>query len=431
MTAATVVGGLSDKQVLSIDEGKARVNMWEGAVRSGKSIAADFAWFNFIRNSPPSGHLVMMGRTTDTINRNVISVMKDPLIFGELARSVKYTPGANTATILGRTIDVLGANDVQSEAKVRGMTVAGALVDEMTVLPKVTFEQLVARMSVTGAKLFGTTNPDSPHHWLKKEWIDRRDRDMRVFHFELDDNPFLDPAFVAYLKRQYTGLWYRRFIRGLWVMAEGAIYDMWDPRRHIVHNTPRIADWLTCSVDYGTTNPFHALMIGIGVDNRLYAVNEWRHDSKATRRQMTDEGYSGALRSWMRRIPVPGTTRRGVDPRYLVVDPSATSFRVQLNQDGMTSWPADNSVLDGIRLVSTLLAARPRPRLLIHKSCKALIEELPAYSWDEKAQRKGEDKPIKFADHGCDALRYGVKTTHAVWQDIVMPDPNTPSESRF
>lgn len=426
MTAA----GLSAKQILAIDEAKFRINLLEGAVRSGKSIAADFAWFNFIRNSPPSGHLVMMGRTIDTINRNVISVMKDPAIFGELARSVQYTPGSNTATILGRTIDVLGANDVQSEAKVRGMTVAGTLIDEVTVLPKITFQQLVARMSVTGAKLFGTTNPDSPHHWLKKEWIDRGDRDQRVFHFELDDNPFLDPAFVAYLKRQYTGLWYRRFILGQWVMAEGAIYDQWDPRRHVVSRVPRIADWLCVAVDYGTTNPFHALLIGLGVDNRLYVVAEYRYDSKRHRRQLADSEYSGQLRQWMRQIPIPGSTTRGVKPRYLVIDPSATSFRVQLHQDGETSWPADNSVLDGIRLVSTLLSAQPRPKLLVHKSCKALIEELPAYSWDEKAQLKGEDKPVKVADHGCDALRYGLKTTHAVWESILQ-DQLVSSESRF
>jgi PBSX family phage terminase large subunit len=414
--------GLSRKQVLAIDEATARVNILEGAVRSGKSIAADFAWLNFIRNAPTGGELVMMGRTKTTVTRNVINVLKQAAIFGkEIAQNIIYTDGADTATILGRTVHIIGANDVQSEAKVRGMTVAGAYVDEATVLPQVTFQQLVARMSVHGARLFATTNPDSPHHWLKKDWIDRRDRDIRVFHFELDDNPFLDPAFVAYLKRQYTGLWFQRFIRGRWVMAEGAIYDMFDRRRHVVANTPRIADWLAVGVDYGTTNPFHAVMIGLGVDSRLYATAEYRYDSRAQRRQLADAEYSGQLRAWFKRIPIPGSASRGVTPRYIVVDPSATSFRVQLHQDGIASWPADNSVLDGIRLVSTLLAATPRPQLLIHRSCKHLIEELQGYSWDEAAQRKGEDKPIKLADHGPDALRYGIKTTHAIWQSILEP----------
>lgn len=428
MTTAAV-GGLSDKQVLSIHDATARVNLWEGAVRSGKTVGSIYSWFNFIRHAPASGELVMIGRTKETVYRNVIKVMQDPSLFGELAKSVHYTPGANTAVILGRTIHIIGANDIQSEAKIRGLTVAGALVDEITVLPKVMFQQLVARMSVTGARLFGTTNPDSPHHWLKTDWIDRRDNDIRVFHFELDDNPYLDPAFVAYLKRQYTGLWYRRFIKGLWVMAEGAIYDMWDPRRHIVANIPRIADWLAVGIDYGTSNPFHALLIGLGVDHRLYVASEYRYESKKQRRQLTDAEYSGQLRAWMRQIRIPGSTVRGVDPRYIIVDPSATSFRVQLHEDGITTWPADNTVLDGIRLVSTLLSGAQRPYLLVHASCRALIEEMAAYSWDEKAQAKGEDKPIKTADHGCDALRYGIKTTHAVWQGIVGTEQT--SESRF
>lgn len=430
MTTA-VLGGLSDKQVLSIHDATARVNLWEGAVRSGKTVGSIYSWFNFIRNAPASGELVMIGRTKETVYRNVIKVMQDPALFGELAKSVHYTPGANTAVILGRTVHIIGANDIQSEAKIRGLTVAGALVDEITVLPKVMFQQLVARMSVTGARLFGTTNPDSPHHWLKTDWIDRRDNDIRVFHFELDDNPYLDASFIAYLKRQYTGLWYQRFIRGKWVMAEGAVYDMWNPRRHVVASLPRIADWLAVGIDYGTTNPFHAVNIGIGVDSRLYATSEYRYDSRKQNRQLADSEYSGRLRGWMRQIPIPGATARGVAPRYIVVDPSATSFRVQLHEDGVTTWPADNSVLDGIRLVSTLLSAEPRPRLLIHKSCRELIQELPGYSWDEKAQAKGEDKPLKVGDHGCDALRYALYTTHAVWRSIVMPDPNTPSESRF
>lgn len=410
---------LSDKQVMAINESTARVNILEGAVRSGKSVAADFKWFDIVAKAPTTGEIVLMGRTQDTIERNVINVLQQSTIFGQLAKTVSHTKGANTATIMGRTVHLLGANDVASEAKVRGMTVAAAYVDEATILPEITFKQLVARMSVKGAQLIATTNPDSPNHWLKREWIDPRDPDVRSFHFDLDDNLALDPAFVAYLKRQYTGLWFRRFILGQWVVAEGAIYDMWDPRRHIVANIPIITNWLTCAVDYGTTNPFHALMIGIGVDRRLYVTREFRYDSRATRRQLTDVDYSSRLRRWMQRMPIPTTDMVGISPQYVVVDPSATSFRVQLQQDGITSWPADNTVQDGIRLVSSLLAGEPRPRLLVHKSCKFLIDELPAYSWDEKAQRKGEDKPIKINDHGCDALRYGIKTTQSIWQNIL------------
>jgi PBSX family phage terminase large subunit len=413
-----VSAGLSDAQVRSIHHANKRINIWEGAVRSGKSVGADFAWFNFIRNAPTTGELVMMGRTKQTVARNVINVMKQASIFGQLARTVAYTDGADTATILGRQVHILGANDSQSEAKVRGMTVAGAYVDEATILPEPTFKQLVARMSVYGAKLFATTNPDSPNHWFKTDWIDRTDPDITAFHFTIDDNPFLDPAYVAYLKRQYTGLWYRRFILGLWVIAEGAVYDAFDVQTHTVEarDVPFITNWTFLGIDYGTTNPFHAVLGGIGLDKRLYAVAEWRHDSRQAHRQLTDTEYSARVRAWLPTVPIPGTALRGPSPRFVVIDPSATSFRVQMHRDGVSSWPANNDVLDGIRTVSGLISG---DQFRISRACPHLIGEIAGYSWDAKAQAKGEDKPLKVNDHGADGLRYGLYTTESVWRNLI------------
>lgn len=407
--------GLSDKQVIAIDRSTARVNILEGAVRSGKSIAADFKWFDFVAKAPKTGELVIMGRTQDTIERNVVNVLQQQPLFGKLAKAVAHTKGSNTARILGREVHLLGANDVASETRVRGMTLAGALVDEATIIPEVTFKQLVARMSVVGAQLFATTNPDSPNHWLKKEWIDPHDPDVRTFHFDLDDNLALDPGYVAYLRRQYTGLWRKRFIDGLWVLAEGAIFDQFDHDVHTIDpaDVPFITRWLVVGVDYGTTNPFHCVLIGVGVDKRLYVVSEYRHDSRSTHRQMTDAEYSAAFRAWLPTVPIPGTEFTGVEVEYVVVDPSAASFRAQMIQDGVSSYTADNEVLDGIRVVSQLLS---NGQLIISRACPHLIAEMPAYSWDPKAQLLGEDKPIKLNDHGIDALRYALFTTRNAWQ---------------
>lgn len=411
---------LSDKQVLSIHQATARINIWEGAVRSGKTIASLLRWLAYIVDAPTGGELVMMGRTKDTVGRNLLTVLQNPQMMGSLGRGITYTPGATEARIFGRRVHLIGANDVQSEMKIRGMTVAGAYVDEATVIPEITWQQLVARMSVHGAMLFATTNPDSPAHWLKRDWLERDDPAIRSWHFVLDDNHALDPDYVAYLKRQYLGLWRRRFILGEWVLAEGSVYDMFDPDRHVVpaRSVPPITSWLCVAVDYGTTNPFHALVVGAGIDRRLYVVDEWRHDSKRAMRQMTDAQYSGALRAWMTRIPIPGTEIRGVTPRYVVIDPSATSFRVQLFQDGVSSWAANNDVLDGIRTVSTLLGT---DMLRISDACEATIAEHQSYAWDPKAQEKGEDKPLKVADHSCDALRYGLHTTEGVWRSLIAP----------
>ncbi|MEU8035699.1 terminase family protein [Streptosporangium sp. NPDC049078] len=399
---------LSELQERSIAHSTARINIWSGAVRSGKTISSLLRWLMYVAQAPRGGALVVSGKTLDTVGRNILGPLQDPALFGDVAQHVHYTRGASTATILGRQIEVITANDARAEGRLRGLTAAGAYVDELTLLPEAFFTQLLARLSVPGAKLFGTTNPDGPSHWVRKKFILRAgELDLRHWHFTLDDNPALDPAYVAALKQEYVGLWYRRFIKGEWCLAEGAIYDTWDETRHVVDGLPPIEQWIAAGVDYGTTNPFAALMLGLGADGRLYLTREYRYDSKLNRRSLTDVEYSARLRTW---LDGGGHAR----PQYVVIDPSAASFRVQLHQDGVTSTLGDNEVLPGIRTVASLLAT---DRLKVHRSCSGWIEEVPGYSWDdEKAEKEGIDAPIKTADHSLDGGRYAIHTTRAVWQ---------------
>lgn len=406
---------LSIKQARSYRESVARINIWEGAVRSGKTMAALLRWLEYVATAPQRGELAIIGKTTHAVFRNVFSPLMDPGIVGSaVARQIHYTAGAPTGTILGRTIHVIGANDAKAEPKIRGLTGAGALVEEATTIPEEFWNQLLARQSVPGAKVFATTNPDSPAHWLRRNWLQAGNPAVRSWHFVLDDNPFLDADYLAYLKSSYSGLWYRRFILGEWCAAEGAIFDMFDHARHIVpaRRIPAIVDWIAAGVDYGTSNPFHAVLLGRGADRRMYVTSEYRYDSRRAQRQKTDAEYSVAMRRWLAGAPIPRTRIAGITPRYIVVDPSAASFRVQLQRDGLASWGADNDVLDGIRTVSTLLG---NDQLRIADSCPALIDELSGYSWDPVAQKAGEDKPLKVDDHGPDALRYGTHTTRGDW----------------
>lgn len=268
-------------------------------------------------------------------------------------------------------------------------------------------------MSVEGSKVFMTTNPDSPAHHLKRDILNGENPDVRSWEFTLDDNPTLTEGKKDFWKRQYTGLWYKRNILGLWVAAEGAIYDVWDEERHVVDEIPAIIRWLCASVDYGTSNPFSALLLGIGIDRKVYVVSEYRYDGRAKRRQLTDPEYSEQMKTWLTN-PLPNL--RNVEVPWTVIDPSAASFRAQCSRDGLKPWPATNDVIDGIRTVASMLA---KDQLRVHRSCRGLIEEMPAYSWDDKAALLGEDKPVKVADHGCDSLRYGVFTTQKTWRSYV------------
>lgn len=400
---------LSRKQLRSIAQATARICIWHGAVRSGKTVASLLAFLLAVAEAPPSGLIIVCGRSLQTIERNCLEPLQDEALFGPVARQIRHTRGATTATVLGRTVHLIGASDSRAEGRLRGLTASLAYVDEATLLPEGFWTQLLARLSVPGARLLATTNPDSPQHWLKVGYLDRADSlDLRAWHFRLDDNPSLSSAYVASLAAEYVGLWRRRMIDGAWCVAEGAIYDMYDADLHVVNTLPAMRrHWL--GIDYGTTNAFSAILVGLGADGRLYAVSEWRHDSRATRRQMTDAQYSAAVRRWL--------SEMDVEPEWTFVDPSAASFSTQLWADGHPAVArAKNDVLDGIRTTSTALDSG---LLRVHSSCEGLLSELPGYSWDPAAADRGEDRPIKRDDHSLDALRYGLHSTAHEWRHLI------------
>lgn len=391
----------SPKQRASILGSTARINLWDGSVRASKTVATLIRWLDFVAHGP-AGELLLLGKTERTLTRNVLHPLEELLGPGDL----KVNHGAGEARLWGRRMYLAGANDERAIDKIKGLTLVGILGDEVSTWPSSAFKMALSRLSLPGAKLFGTTNPEAPTHWLMVEYLARADElDLRRFHFTLDDNPFLPPEFVAALKREYTGLWYRRYIDGEWVVAEGAIYDMLDEDRHLVDALPELVETWDC-VDYGTTNPFVALALSLGVDGRLYVHDEWRHDSAKAGRQMTDAEYSAALKTWHARL--------GRDPRWIYLDPSAASFSLQLRRDGVRGViPADNTVIDGIREVATLLGLG---RLKFHRpTTTGVWGEMVGYVWNPKAQARGEDAPLKVDDHGPDALRYGIRSTHTVW----------------
>ncbi|MEU5624273.1 PBSX family phage terminase large subunit [Streptomyces tendae] len=424
---------LAGKALRSTQLATARGNLWEGAVRSSKTISSIMVWLRYIRTGPP-GALLMVGKTERTLKRNIIDVIVQ--MIGK--KRCDYRAGAGEVVIFGRTIYVAGANDERAADKIKGLTLAGAYLDEVTTYPETFFQMLETRLSVDGAQWYGTTNPEGPNHWLKKQILDRarlhlrRDGtvvetqdpdalDVHRFSFVLDDNPSLPAAYVASLKRSHQGLFFKRYILGEWCLAEGVIYDSFDEARHVVDLVPEISRWMCVGLDYGTVNPFAALLIGVGADNRMYVASEYRHDSRVAKRQLTDAQYSVGVRRWLSTYEHRG--QKGVAPSWVFVDPSAASFMTQLWSDGMPGVAkADNEVKDGIRSVSTAFG---EDILSIHRSCTGLLEELPAYVWDAKSSAKGIDQPLKVDDHSVDGLRYGLHSSINEWRHLL---PTTPLE---
>ncbi|MGB1302456.1 MAG: hypothetical protein ACPG5O_14710, partial [Pseudoalteromonas tetraodonis] len=212
---------LHRKQRQTFRQSQGFFNIAHGSVRSGKTFVLEMRrWVDHVRRTP-QGDLLMAGRTLKALERNVLRPLQDWLGPDRFS----YSLGNKTATLLGRRIELEGANDVQAEAKIRGMTLAGALLNEVTLYPEGFVREVINRSSGDGAAIFATTNPDSPYHYLKSDFIDREAElaaqgfDLRVWHYTLDDNPALSPAYVAAIKASHTGLWHKRFVLGLWVQA--------------------------------------------------------------------------------------------------------------------------------------------------------------------------------------------------------------------
>ncbi|WP_435110174.1 PBSX family phage terminase large subunit [Nocardiopsis synnemataformans] len=422
---------LAGKALTAVRASTASINAYEGTVRSGKTVGEIVAWIKYARQGP-AGTLLMVGKTQRTIKQNVI----DPLIEILGTKRCRYVAGAGVLYLLGRMIYVVGANDESSVTKIQGLTLAGALVDEASTMPQTFFEMLYSRLSIEGAQLFLTSNPAGPQHWLKTDWLDRAklwiDREGREHHnddedaldlvrvsFKLEDNPYLPADYVERTKKSYRGLFYRRYILGEWVAAEGAIFDVWDPDRHVVawKDLPDLERLLCLGVDHGTTNPTAGLLLGVGVDGRLYFVDEFRHDPKRDAVRLTDAEMSQKLIAWINQPHHP--RQKHLRPEYVAVDPAAAGFRLQMHRDGVASSPANNEVIYGLSLITSLLG---NDQLLVSDRCKGWITEAPGYAWDPDATEKGEDKPLKVADHSCDGGRYAVTTSEALWRPYLI-DP--------
>lgn len=337
--------------------------------------------------------MVIVCRDAFAFRRNIL-----PLLHQMIGNDARYTQGNSLLEIWGRRVHIVGANDSRAEGKIRGATFAGAYVDEATLIPEAFWLVLLQRCTMGAARIFATTNPDSPAHWLKKDFLDGNP-DVQSFQFNMLDNPALTEEERHYLERQHKGLWYRRFVLGEWALAEGAVFDFFDEKIHTLQRSPANPLYSVVGVDYGTVNPTAFTMVSYNdqVAPSLFIEKELYWDSRKTGRQKVDSEYAQDLLKFV----------DGHNVKCIYVDPSAASFKQELRRHGLRVPVKDavNDVISGIREMSSLLA---NGDLKISASCRNLISEMQSYSWDTKQSEKGEDVPIKRCDHGIDSARYGI-----------------------
>ena len=370
-----------------------RINLLEGSVRSGKTYVSLIVWAMYLAKMPRDGRYMMVGHTLLSLKRNCI----EPLM-NMMGANMRLTDSGRRAVIFGRSVELEGSSDERAEARIRGVTLNGAYVDELSLAPRSFFTMLLSRLSAPGARLFATTNPDGPRHWLKTEYLDRDGLSVYRKKFLLEENPALEKAYIDSLKREYRGIFYKRFILGDWAAAQGAVYPMFDEARHGVERLPEMRfTWIGC--DIGHTNPTAFVRLGAGKDGGIYVMDEFYH-SAAQSGPMSPGQYAQAL------VRFAGGDGGALSPQAVVIDPAAEGFILQMREiSDLRIRRADNAVMEGIQLVS---AALDQGMLKIHLGCRHLIDEFYAYCWDEAAQRAGQDKPLKQNDHALDALRYAL-----------------------
>lgn len=388
-----------------------RINLLEGSVSSGKTWISLVLWAFWVKTMPnnPDSLYLMSARSLTTLKRNCLLLLQS--LVGE--SNFTFSISAKEGQLFGRKILLEGANDAQAEAKIRGLTLQGAYVDEATKVPKDFWAMLLSRLRKDGAKLFATTNPDKPSHWLKEDYIDRQtDIDMLVIKFLIDDNTTLPKEYVENIKKEYTGVFYERFILGNWTLAEGLIYPMY---QEAIEEPPKdeTPSEYVLSIDYGTMNAF-AAGLWFKYENTWYMIDEYYHSGRDTNVQKTDEEYKMDLDCF---IAKQAQTDRGI---RTIIDPSAASFIALLKKDKKYRViKAKNDVIDGIRKTAGAIKSG---LIKISPACKHWKIEAQGYVWDEKS---GEDKPVKVADHMMDAMRYMVYTLK-IGDPKIKADKNNP-----
>lgn len=327
----------------------------DGSVRSGKTVVMSLSFIMWANSEFEDENFALCGKTIGSLRRNVMKPLKKML----KSRGYKFKEhradnyitisryDKSKGRVLSNDFYYFGGKDESSQDLIQGITLAGILFDEVALMPQSFVNQATARCSVEGAKMFFNCNPAGPYHWFKLEYLNKlEEKNALHLHFTMDDNLSLSKKVKERYKRMYSGVFYKRYILGLWVLAEGIIYDMFDEAVHKVKSILRKYEKYYVSIDYGTQNACVFLLWGLS-HGKWYIVEEYYYSGRDEGKQKTDSDYSKDLKKFVGDKSYSG----------IIVDPSAASFIAQLKKDGFKNIiKAKNDVEDGIRNTSTALS---------------------------------------------------------------------------
>lgn len=375
----------------------------DGAVRSGKTTILYMSYILWAMSNFDSQNFAICGKTVGSAIRNVIK----PLMNNDILKTfftIDFKRSENMLVIRSNTntnnFYIFGGKDESSQDLIQGITLAGIFFDEVALMPESFVSQGIARtLSVSEAKYFFNCNPENPLHWFKTSWIDlAKEKGALHIHFYMEDNPILTHEMIEKAKKSYSGVFYDRYILGLWVAAEGRVYDFFDAKKHMTDKHTELENDFYVSCDYGTQNPMVFLLWRkVKNSNIWFCEKEYYYSGREKKVQKTDQDYIKDLKEF--------TNHK--KPKKIIVDPSAASFITALKKEGFEVYKAKNDVSDGIRHTANELQ---NGRLLFNTCCVNTQKEFENYIWDKRSSDRGEDTPVKSNDHAMDAMRYFVES---------------------
>lgn len=365
----------------------------DGAIRSGKTLSMSLSYVLWAMSNFNQQNFGMAGKTIGSFRRNVLFWLKSML--SSRGYTVLERRGDNLLIVSrNNTVNyfyIFGGKDERSQDLIQGITLAGMFFDEVALMPESFVNQATGRCSVENSKFWFNCNPDNPRHWFKTNWIDKlEEKNLLYLHFTMDDNLSLSDQIKSRYLNRYSGVFFKRYILGLWCAAEGLVYSMFDEDKHVTNKYLSGAKEYHVSIDYGTVNPFSA---GLWAFDGKKAIREREiyYNSREKEIRLDDEAYYKMMDEMIGDKKV----------MFIIVDPSAASFIETIKKHGKYIVKgADNDVLDGIRVVTTMLN---KEIIQIHESCENCINEFGLYCWDDDSV---DDAVIKENDHAMDDVRY-------------------------
>lgn len=372
---------LTEKQLAFLSNCNHRWNIKTGATGSGKSfVDYSVAIPKRIEAARGEGLLVLLGNTRGTLERNILEPMR--ALWPGLVGNIRSD---NTVDIFGKKVYALGADNKKHVSRIQGATFEYVYGDEITTWSEEVFQMLKSRLRCEHSHFDGTCNPENPNHWFKR-FLDS-DADIYQQSYVIDDG-VLPAHVVEQLKKEYAGtMYYDRWILGLWAAAEGLIYPMFSEARHVLSKEPDTEGEYYVSSDYGIQNPNVFLLWRKECGTKRWiCLREDYYSGREERHQLTDAELADRMTAML----------NGIMPKFVILDPSASSMKAALQRRGYHVWDANNDVLDGISDVATMLHDG---QIGFMESCKNTIAEFGSYFWDEKAADAGVDAPLKQNDH--------------------------------